>query len=221
MKFIADVGTSEIKAKLYGENKENVVYLVVNPELGAFEELDAAPELDCSVIAFGVNVWFRDLTPWEAPGVFPGDDPFPGKAPEFVKEVLAIGARVEKDYGISAKRRFIAGHSLGGLFSIWTTSTFEGFDGFGSISGSVWYDGLFDYMRESQLLPKASKGYFCIGDLENDSPIDRFKDCLPKTVTAKRIADELGLETTFSLEKGEHSDNVTERTMKAIKWLIG
>ena len=220
MKYIADVGTDEIRAKLYGTGKENVIYLVADPELGIFSDFESCPELDCSVIIFGVNDWFRDLTPWQAPGVMPGDAPFGGQAPAFLGKILEIGRNAEQEFGIAASRRYIAGHSLGGMFSIWTVSTVPGFSGFASLSGSVWYDGLFDYMEQSELLAKAKKGYFCIGDIENDTPIERFRDCLPKPVKAKRICDSLGLETTFVLEKGDHSDDVTERTLRAIRWLI-
>ena len=219
MKFIAEVSTEEIRARLYGTGKKTVVYLVADPELGIFSDLESCPDLGCSVIVFAVNDWFRDLTPWPAPGVMPGDAPFGGRASEFAEKILEIGKKAEQDYAIAAEHRYIAGHSLGGLFSIWAVSTYPGFNGFGSLSGSVWYDGLFDYMEQSELLSQAGKGYFCIGDVENDTPIERFRDCLPKTVKAKRICDALGLDTTFVLEKGDHSDNVTERTIRAIRWL--
>ncbi len=221
MKFIADVGNQEIPARLFGTGKNKVVYLVAFPLLRIFDEIEICPEFDCSVIIFYVNNWFRDLSPWPAPGVMPEDPPFEGQASEFMNKILEIGKKTEEDYGITAEKRYIAGHSMGGLFAIWAACTIPGFNGFASMSGSVWYDDLFDYMEKSELLRGIEKGYFSVGDIEHETPVERFRDFLPKSVKAKRICDSCGVEkTTFVLEKGDHADGVTERTVHAIRWLV-
>ena len=73
------------------------------------------------LIAFQVENWNLDLSPWSAPAVY-GEEDFGDGASRTLLEVLGYCTD-------QSKRYYIGGYSLAGLFALWAacqTSIFEG-----------------------------------------------------------------------------------------------
>lgn len=102
------------------------------------------------LVAYEVQDWNDGFSPWEASAAF-GSERFGGKAQETLKWlaeccmpfVEADGSEYIK--GAETLKRFPAGYSLAGLFSMWAYFESGLFDGAVSCSGSLWFSGWKDY----------------------------------------------------------------------------
>ena len=117
------------------------------------------------VVISGVN-WEEDLTPWKAPGLKGGE--FGGKARYFLdmlKDDLFFN--LEASMRIVNPDRSIVGVSLSGLFAVWASLSMPLFSAVGSVSGSLWYDGFLEWMKE-HTDTVTERYYFSLGDKEKD-----------------------------------------------------
>ncbi len=160
--------------------------------------------------------WNRDLSPWEAKGVFRGGGDFAGGAAEHLARLEPIPAFAER-FG-TVKRRFIAGYSLAGLFALYTVLTTDGFDGAASVSGSTWFDGFCDFAKDRTVRCRAV--YFSLGDREPRAGNPRLAavgDC-----TERLCADfaAKGVRTAFEWNPGGHFTDPAPRMERGIRWLL-
>ena len=104
----------------------------------------AAPE-SFTVIAVTDVDWNRYLSPWPAPKVFAKGEDFGGLADEFLEEMLKqLQDVLQEDW----EDRNIIGYSLAGLFALYACTKTDVFGGCASVSGSMWYPGFTDYLKE-------------------------------------------------------------------------
>ena len=100
------------------------------------------------VVSNDVN-WNDDLTPWPAEGVFKKAKPFGGLATSFLDKLTnEIIPEAEKSLGLEEAERTIMGVSLSGLFAVWSGFNTNAFANIISISGSLWYEGFVEWMKE-------------------------------------------------------------------------
>ena len=115
-------------------------------------------------------------------------------------------------------RRYIVGVSLAGMFAVYSTFHTSLFDGAGSVSGSFWYDGFTDYIKDRE--PRAGKYYLSIGEKEKEARNPR----LAKSETCTREVETWlagkGKKTLFELNQGGHFTEGPQRVASAIRWLI-
>ena len=174
------------------------------------------------IIAAIDNVdWNHDLTPWPAPGIFRKEADFAGGADAYLKELTQeIVPAVEASLGFAPQFRAIAGYSIAGLFAIYALYRTDMFIRAASISGSLWYDGFVDFMRENKPPVIPERVYFSLGDKEHITRNQRLaavKDC---TAEAGNIIRQLGSDTIFEQNTGSHFDDAAGRTARGIKWLL-
>ena len=95
-----------------------------------------------------------------------------------------------------------------------------------SVSGSLWYPGFTDYIRDNA--PKAGlregtslgKAYFSLGDRESRTRhplMSRVDACTAEVVERVRS---YGIETTFEWNPGNHFDHPELRMARALAWLL-
>lgn len=101
--------------------------------------LSQATDAPFRLLAFQVEDWNRDLSPWPAPPVF-RDQAFAGEADKTLKWL-------KDNMDLSVDRRCIGGYSLAGLFSLWAFYETGLFQGAASCSGSLWFPGWIDYAQ--------------------------------------------------------------------------
>ena len=121
------------------------------------------------VVIEDVN-WNDDLTPWPAKGVFKKAKPFGGKAAAFLHKLTnEIIPKTERDLGVEDTERTILGVSLSGLFAVWSAFNTNAFTNIITISGSLWYDGFAEWMKEQTPRPQLGKVCMLLGEKEKNS----------------------------------------------------
>ncbi len=170
------------------------------------------------LVILGVENWNNDLSPWV--GKDSGrEKSFGGCGKDTLlwmqKELFPF---IEKD---PPKKRYIAGYSLAGLFSLWAVLETDYFDGAASMSGSLWFDGWDEYISGSKVM-KDSVVYISLGMKE-----EKTKDPLMSVVGIRTNAtaeilknDEKIKDLTLKMNPGGHFTEVSLRIADGISWLI-
>lgn len=130
------------------------------------EELASRIASDCAVIAVETDAPV-DLTPWPAPGLFPGEDDFTGGADGHIAalEATVPAAEAAMEGGVTA--RYVAGYSLGGLFAVYVLYRSPIFAGAACVSGSLWYDGWEAYAETHPFAAEDPRIYLSVGSREH------------------------------------------------------
>ena len=176
---------------------------------------------DYIILAFEVNNWDNDLSPWESKGIpgeyFNGDGV---KTLNFIKnEFLPF---FEKKFPeMKNKPKIVGGYSLSGLFSLYCFYSTDIFIAVGGMSPSLWFEDWFKFMKDHHANNKDSLIYLSLGDIEEKSttkPLDiginvkKMYDIVKKDSNVK--------DCIYELNKGGHFKDGEERTSKGFAWLL-
>ena len=165
------------------------------------------------VVISGVN-WEEDLTPWKAPGLKGGE--FAGRAQHFLEMLKSdLFFNLEASLRIPKPDRSIVGVSLSGLFAVWASLSMPLFSAVGSVSGSLWYDGFLEWMKE-HTDTVTERYYFSLGNKEKDGRNRRLASVEESTLEAVDLLKSVGKEVTFEYNEGNHFGPLIERIEKAI-----
>ncbi len=176
----------------------------------------AIPAIDsCACVTVEGFSWYADLTPWPAPPLKRGGEPFSGQAEALLAELAELAAGMEK--GFCVRRRCIAGCSLAGLFALWAVTRTELFDAAASVSGSVWYDGFTEYLRTAPIY--AGRVYLSLGDREARARNPRMARVGECTEQVCAILESRGIPHRFVSEQGGHFDGGEARMLRACSFL--
>ena len=174
------------------------------------------------VVTEDVN-WNDDLTPWPAEGVFKKAKPFGGKAAAFLEKLTnEIIPETEKSFGVEDAERTLLGVSLSGLFAVWVEFNTNAFTNIISISGSLWYDGFTEWMKEQTPSPQLKTVCMLLGEKEKNSKEKRMATVEERTFAA---ADLLKAKTqavvSFELVEGTHFSPIMPRLERAFEVVFG
>jgi predicted alpha/beta superfamily hydrolase len=162
--------------------------------------------------------WNDDLTPWPAAGVFKKAKPFGGKAAAFLYKLThEIIPEAEMDMGIEDAERTLLCVSLSGLFAVWAAFNTDAFTNIISISGSLWYDGFVEWMKEQTPLPQLKKICMLLGEKEKNAKEKRMATVEERTLDAANILKAKSQATvTFELVEGTHFSPILPRMERAM-----
>ena len=172
-----------------------------------------------SLIAFKIEDWNNELSPWEAPPAF-GNKSFGSGAKdtlEFIESKLI--PTVKEKYNLGVEIKFIlGGYSLAGLFSLWSAYKSNTFSGIAAAYPSVWFNGWGEFMNNNT--PLSNTIYLSLGDSE-----EKTKNKVMSAVGDNiRKQDELlkndNMNTILEWNKGGHFSNSDIRVAKAFTWCI-
>jgi predicted alpha/beta superfamily hydrolase len=202
----------------YKYGNKNASHLLVQPidehSLPMMErEIDAIKDAagdDFQLIAFEVDDWNNDLSPWRAPAVF-GDKDFGGCAEETLAAILS---EIQGD----PRRCYLGGYSLSGLFSLWAGCRTDAFAGIAAASPSLWYPRFLTYLETNPM--QAGKVYLSLGDREEKTKNQKMATIGNCVRTANRIFQKEGILTTLAWNPGNHFKDAELRTAKAFAWLL-
>jgi predicted alpha/beta superfamily hydrolase len=176
--------------------------------------------IDIVLIGLEGMDWDRDLTPWAAKRAFRGGNDFSGGADEYLNGLIKkIIPTVESTLQIVPSSRILLGYSLAGLFSLYALYRTELFSCAASVSGSLWYDGFLDFLKDKRPMQPPKRVYFSLGELECATKNPRLSTVEACTLEAEQILRALGVHTIFERNPGNHFADVPERIAKAIRWL--
>ena len=173
------------------------------------------------LIAFKIEDWNSELTPWEMPllrgkGNF-GDGA--GKTLECIKEKLIPSLVKLVNIQENNVKYILGGYSLAGLFSLWSGYQTDIFAGIVGASPSVWYENWMDFVKNNN--PLTSNIYLSLGNLEEKT----------KHQVLSKIGDNIReysgiLENSENVKKcilewneGNHFKDSDVRTGKGFVWI--
>lgn len=174
-----------------------------------YERIAALTEKPFRMLAYTVQDWRKEFTPWPAPAAY-GDMPFAGNGRQTLDWLLAAVAGETGPV-------LIGGYSLSALFALWAFYESGRFCGAAVCSGSLWYTGWADYMREHAAMAR-SLLYFSLGRGEA-----RGRLSLGTAVEAQLLHaqhDPNVSECTLVWHPGGHFHNTDERMAQGFAWLL-
>ncbi len=172
---------------------------------------------DFFIVAFQIEDWNQELTPWEGKAVF-GKVGFGSGAKETLSFILEeLIPYIQKNYG-SGKRPILAGYSLAGLFALWCSYQTDAFDNVAAVSPSVWYYDWIDYASAHPCLAKTV--YLSLGDKEEKAKnpmMARVGECIRKQ---HELLLQAGAKTVLEMNPGNHFVDAGKRVGKGLGWLL-
>ena len=210
----------------FKQNTNRICYMIL-PE-GIRKDLDdglkgLSEKYGVSIVIIEDVNWNDDLTPWPAEGVFKKAKPFGGKAATFLDKLThEIIPNTEKDLGIEDAERTLLGVSLSGLFAVWSVFDTDAFTNIISISGSLWYDGLVEWMQEQTPSPQLERVCLLLGEKEKNAKEKRMATVEVRTLVAANILKEkTNASVTFELVEGTHFSPIMPRLERAFEVVYG
>lgn len=217
------IGAKSVSVFPSAEPGAPVIYLNTYSNEGrqVFRLAQTAGCLSFTLVAISDLDWNHDMAPWDSPAAFKSGEPFTGGADDYLRLLTGeILPRAEKDLmGIPAWRG-IVGYSLAGLFALYTICQTDIFSRVGSISGSLWFPELKNYIltHEPKLPPDCI--YLSLGDKENKTRNPILKSVQRDTEEICDFYRTSGIDTVFQLNPGNHYNHAAERTAAGIAWLL-
>ena len=170
------------------------------------------------LIAFLVDNWMQDLTPWKAPAVF-GKTNFGDGANQTLNYICDDLVPYLKTNVLTKPKEtnlIIGGYSLAAVFALWAVTQTNLFDACATASPSVWFPNWTTYASTS--LFNVDIIYLSLGDTENKSRnqhlarVNNHMEALVKMLKDKNYI--------FEWNEGNHFVQSDVRTAKAFSWCI-
>ncbi len=164
------------------------------------------------VVVTGMD-WQNVFSPWPAKGVPSGSADFKGESPEFLKFFQQdVIPGVETALGVGSEiERTLFGISMSGLFALWQWMICDTFKNIASLSGSFWYDGFIEWMKNLIIPHKSGRAFFLLGDKESQSKTKAFNIVGQNTREIISLLRSNGIHTEFQSVSGNHYDNPIPR----------
>ena len=210
-----------------GYISENTQYLLIQPvdehDIEVLDnevaEIQKNTEKQFSLIAFKIEDWNNELSPWEAPPAF-GNKTFGSGAKdtlEFIENRLI--PTVKEKYNLGDEIKFIlGGYSLAGLFSLWSTYKSKTFSGIAAASPSVWFNSWEEFMNNNMLLSNTI--YLSLGDTEEKTKNKVMSKVGDNIRKQEQLLKNNNINTILEWNKGGHFRNSDLRVAKAFVWCI-
>lgn len=178
-------------------------------------------DIPFTFVAFLIEDWNRELSPWESPAVF-GNEKFgagASKTLSFITDAL-LPEICEICIADGKKRCYLGGYSLAGLFSLWAAYQTNLFQGIAAVSPSVWFPNWIKYAESN--VTQSPEVYLSLGEKEEKARnrllatvgenIRRQYELLSRTDTVKRCE--------LEWNQGNHFMEPEQRTAKGFAWLL-
>ena len=202
-------------------NKNRIAYILYPLDTLSDWIEPAAAKYGVTIAVITGMDWQNVFSPWAAPGVPKGAPDFKGESPEFLNLLQSdVVPEIEKSLYLNrAVERNLVGVSMSGLFALWQWMKCDTFGSIASLSGSFWYEGFIEWMRQIQIPHKTGKGYFLLGDKESHSNVKAFNSVGINTAEIIEILKTSGINAEFESVPGNHFTNGIARLEKAFNAL--
>ena len=166
------------------------------------------------MIAWRVNNWNDELSPWKAPPAF-GEEGFGDGASELLEKILEYCSDKSKTY-------YLGGYSLAGLFALWAAYESDVFSGIVCCSGSLWFPDWDHYVRNHVIQSKCSV-YLSLGGKEEKAKNKVMAAVGDRTRAQEGLLQEDSMVESVVLEwnAGGHFADAGKRLAKGVKWMFG
>ena len=182
-------------------------------------EIQKNTDKQFSLIAFKIEDWNNELSPWEAPPAF-GNKSFGSGAKDTLELIESrLIPMVKERYNLDNDIKFIlGGYSLAGLFSLWSAYKTDIFSGIAAASPSVWFSGWEEFMNNNT--PLSSTIYLSLGDTEEKTKNKVMSAVGNNIRKQEELLKNDNINTILEWNKGGHFSNSDLRVAKAFVWCI-
>lgn len=205
------------------ESESPVIYLNTFLDEGqkVYEVAQAAGCPPFTLVAISDLDWNHDMVPWDSPPAFKGAEPCNGGADDYLRLLIdEIIPTAEKKIDGAPRWRGVAGYSLAGLFALYAIYQTDLFSRVGSISGSLWFPSMKEYIFSHEPKQWPDCMYFSLGDKESKTRNPILRSVRQNTEDIQSFFQAKGIDTVFQLNPGNHYDHAAERTAAGICWLL-
>jgi len=194
---------------------------------GLWENLEAFfGGTGAGLVVLEVEDWNRDLSPWPAEGISKRGEDFAGGGNAYLEDLCCqVIPRIEGRYAELScmQRRMIGGYSMGGLFALYAMLESPMFTDMISVSGSLWYDGIVEYVSgkiagEGETLQR--RGYFSLGQREPKTRNPKMRRVGEQTAVIRGMMAEQGFPVHFQWNPGSHFYDELGRIERAIRFML-
>lgn len=205
------------------ESESPIIYLNTFSGEGqeVFETVQATGCLPFTLVTISYLDWNHDMVPWDGPPAFKNAEPCNGGANDYLRLLTEeIIPTAEKGIAGVPCWRGIAGYSLAGLFALYAIYQTDLFSHVGSMSGSLWYPGMKEYIFSHEPKRRPDCIYFSLGNKESKTRNPVLRSVRQNTEEIQAFYQVKGINTVFQLNPGNHYDHAVERTAAGLCWLL-
>ena len=186
-----------------------------------YEAAQAASCPPFALVAISDLDWNHDMVPWDSPPAFKNAEPCTGGADDYLQLITEeIIPTAEKEINGVPRWRGIAGYSLAGLFALYAIYQTDLFSRVGSMSGSLWFPGMKEYIFSHEPKRWPDCMYFSLGDKESKTRNQVLRNVRQNTEEIHAFYRGKGIDTAFQLNPGNHYNQAVERTVDGLCWLL-
>ena len=186
-----------------------------------YEAAQAAGCPPFTLVAISDLDWNHDMVPWDSPPAFKNTEPCTGGADDYLRLLTEeIIPTAEREIPGVPRWRGIAGYSLAGLLALYAIYQTDLFSCVGSMSGSLWFPGIKEYIFSHELKRLPDYMYFSLGDKENKTRNPFLRSVRQNTEEIHAFYQSKGIDTVFRLNPGNHYNQAVERTVAGLCWLL-
>ena len=218
------IGGKSVSVFPSAEPDAPVIYLNTYSDEGQ-QVFQAAQAVGCpplTLVAISDLDWNHDMAPWDSPEAFKGGEPFTAGADDYLRLLVGeILPKAEESLIGTPAWRGIVGYSLAGLFALYAAIyQTDIFSRVGSISGSLWFLGLKQYILTHEPKRPPERIYFSLGDKESKTRNPVLRSVRQDTEEIYNSYRSMGVDAVFQLNPGNHNHHAAERTAAGIAWLL-
>lgn len=208
---------------------ENAEYILIQPvdenDISVLDNevkhIGENTDRNFSLVAFKIEDWNSELTPWEMP-LLRGKGNFGDGAAgtlEFIKNELIPALSEYTNTENKEIKYILGGYSLAGLFSLWSGYQTDIFEGIAAVSPSVWYKKWIEYVEAEK--PLSEKIYLSLGDTEEKTKhqiLSKIGENIRKQHEILEKSE--NMKTILEWNEGNHFKNPDIRTAKGFLWVM-
>lgn len=210
---------------IIGSSKSGVPIIYLNTFSDEGQKVyETAQAVSCppfTLVAISDLDWNHDMVPWDSPPAFKNAAPCTGGADEYLRLLTEeIIPTAEKKITGVPRWRGIAGYSLAGLFALYSIYQTDVFSRVGSMSGSLWFPGMKEYIFSHEPRCRPDHMYFSLGDKESKTRNPVLKSVQQNTEEIRTFYNSKGIDTVLQMNPGNHYNRAAERTAAGIVWML-
>lgn len=224
---MADVTTRQLDGRtitIYRQTQREVPVVLLNSYMEAGEDiLHSCQKHDCpafQLVSVSHIDWDEDMSPWPSDPVVSKDDHFTGQAAEYCAWLEQSVVPTIQESLPKYPYVMIGGYSMSGLFALYAPYVSTLFSRCMCASGSVWFPGFMEYVKETPFDRKPDAVYLSIGNQESKSSNPALQTTEANMRELAKHYSSLGIHSTFELNDGNHYQNAPQRMAKGIMWTL-
>ena len=201
-----------------GKDKKSPLVIINSFDSGnELSKLSNECKKDFHLLIISNLSWNDDLTPWKAEGIFSNDSGYKGLANTYLNYLVnVLIPNTKSKYELLPESFIIGGYSLAGLFALYSSTKVNLFSGAFSCSGSLWYPGFIEYLKNNKISENIRFIYLSLGDKEKNTRNQYLKETENCHKQCLKILEEQNINYQFEYNKGNHFTESNQRTIKGL-----